>query len=89
MILILINSIVDNPLAETILMVVYSSLDVPGTEFIPLDGEPLPTCLSETEPYVVSPNDATIMMRPAVVRNKGDIQWSPLLRAVDKKSPRL
>ena len=71
------NSIYDDPLAETILMVVYSSLDVPGTEFIPLNGEPLPTCLSETEPYVVGSNNATILMRPAVVRNKGDITVEP------------
>ena len=54
-------------------MVVYSSLNVPATEFIPLNGEPLPTCLSDTEPHVVSSANTTAMMRPAVFRNEGDI----------------
>ena len=62
-----------DPLAENILMVVYSSLDVPGTEFIPLDGDTLPTCINEMEPHVVSSANATTMMRPAVVKNNGDI----------------
>ena len=49
-------------------MVVYSSTDVPGTEFIPLSGS-LPICLNSTENHVVGPN---MIMRPAVVENGGE-----------------
>ena len=51
-------------------MVVYSSVNVPGTEFISLNGDPLPSCLNNTEPHVVG--DSDIIMRPAVVKNKGN-----------------
>ena len=60
-------------------MVVYSSVGVPGTEFIPLNGDPLPSCLEGTQPHVVGPNlfedhpdDLTTLMRPAVVRDEGE-----------------
>ena len=70
-IIFLLANLYGNPIPEDILLVVYSSVSVPGTEFIPLDGEPLPTCLNGTEPHIVSSVNATTMMRPAIVRNKG------------------
>ena len=50
-------------------MLVYSSINVPGTEFISLDDDPLPSCLNTTEPHVVGNSD--IIMRPAVVKKEG------------------
>ena len=52
----------------TVLMVVYSSVKVPGTEFISLNG-PLPTCLNATENHVVGLN---MIMRPAVIESGGE-----------------
>ena len=52
-----------------ILMVVYSSISVPGTEFVTLGDAPLPSCLNTTELHVVG--DLDLMMRPAVVTNEG------------------
>ena len=51
-------------------MVVYSSVQVPGTEFIPLNGT-LPSCLNTTEPHVVGSNNSVLVMRPAVVKKGG------------------
>ena len=56
-------------------MVVYSSVNVPGTEFIALNGS-LPSCLSSSEPHVVSSNDSILMVRPAVVKKEGTIFWT-------------
>ena len=50
-------------------MVVYSSINVPGTEFTSLEG-PLPTCLNTSERHVVGSN---MIMRPAVIENGGEI----------------
>ena len=49
-------------------MAVYSSLNVQGTEFISLTGDPLPACLNATEPHVVG---SGTVMRPAVVKQEG------------------
>ena len=49
-------------------MAVYSSIDVQGTEFISLTGDPLPSCLNATEPHVVG---SGTIMRPAVVKKEG------------------
>ena len=51
-------------------MVVYSSVQVPGTEFIALNGT-LPSCLNGTEPHVVGSNNSVLVMRPAVVKKGG------------------
>ena len=56
-------------LTGNILMVVYSSISVPGTEFVTLGDVPLPSCLNTTELHVVG--DLDLMMRPAVVTNEG------------------
>ena len=52
-------------------MVVYSSVQVPGTEFIALNGT-LPSCLNSTEPHVVGSNNSVLVMRPAVVKRGGN-----------------
>ena len=51
-------------------MVVYSSVNVPGTEFIALNGS-LPPCLNGSEPHVVGSNSSVTIMRPAVVQKEG------------------
>ena len=51
-------------------MAVYSSIDVQGTEFISLTGDPLPSCLNDTEPHVVG---SGLIMRPAVVKKQGKL----------------
>ena len=66
-------------------MAVYSSVFVQGTEFIPLDGSPLPGCLNATwEP----PPIPTVIMRPAVLTKEGE--WNNVLAAFSplKKSIR-
>ena len=55
---------------ESILMVVYSSVNVAGTEFIALNGT-LPQCLNESEPHVVGSNTSVTIMRPAVIQKEG------------------
>ena len=51
-------------------MAVYSSIGVQGTEFISLTGDPLPSCLNDTEPHVVG---SGLVMRPAVVKKDGEV----------------
>ena len=51
-------------------MVVYSSVNVAGTEFIALNGT-LPQCLNESEPHVVGSNTSVTIMRPAVIQKEG------------------
>ena len=59
-------------MTESILMVVYSSVNVAGTELIALNGS-LPTCLNGSEPHVVGSNNAVITMRPAVIQKEGSV----------------
>ena len=50
-------------------MNVYSTVLVQGTEFISLDGSPLPHCLNGTwEP----PPIPSVIMRPAVLTKQGE-----------------
>ena len=51
-------------------MVVYSSVNVPGTEFIALNGS-LPSCLNGSEPHVIGSITAATIMRPAVSIKEG------------------
>ena len=62
-------------LAESILMTVYSSANVPGTEFIALGGS-LPSCLNGSEPHVIGTNISATMMRPALAVIQEESEFS-------------
>ena len=66
-------------MTESILMVVYSSVNVPGTEFIALNGS-LPTCLNGSEPHVVGSNNSVLTMRPTVIQKEGSVICSSFHR---------
>ena len=65
-------------------MAVYSSIGVQGTEFISLTGDPLPSCLNDTEPHVVG---SGLVMRPAVVKKDGEVLKNILKTCIYIPSP--
>ena len=73
-------------MTESILMVVYSSVSVPGTEFIALDGS-LPYCLNSSEPHVVN-SSSVLIVSPAVVQEEGNIIWISIYSRLLLRMPR-